>query len=36
MSTYNRAFIREKSKIAINEKWKKQIWVLVYIKYGKF
>ena len=26
----------EKNKVARNEKWKKQLWVFVYIKYGKF
>ena len=30
------AFIREKHKVSRNEKWKKQLWVFVYIKYGKF
>ena len=25
-----------KHKVARNEKWKKQFWVFVYIKYGKF
>ena len=29
-----RAFIRGKNKVAWNEKWKKQLWVFVYIKYG--
>ena len=29
-------FIRQKSKVAPNEKWKKQLWVFVYIKYGEF
>ena len=30
------AFIREKNKVAQNEKRKKQLWVFAYIKYGKF
>ena len=25
-----------KNKVARNEKWKKQLWVIVYITYGKF
>ena len=29
-------FIGEKNKVAGNEKWKKELWVFVYIKYGKF
>ena len=36
MSTLTRAFIRRKNKVAWNEKWKKQLWVFVYIKYDKF
>ena len=36
MSTKTRAFIRDENKLAWNEKWKKQLWVFVYIKYGKF
>ena len=36
MLTQTRAFIRENSKVARNEKWKKQHWVFVHIKYGKF
>ena len=30
------ALIREKNKLARNEKWKKQRWVFAYIKYRKF
>ena len=30
------AFIRGKNKVAQNEKWKKKLWVFVYIKYGKY
>ena len=32
----HRALIRGKSKVAWNEKWKKQILVFVYMNYGKF
>ena len=31
MSTLTRAFIREKNKVALNEKLKKQLWVFVYL-----
>ena len=31
-----RAFIREKYNVTRHEKWKKQLWVFVYMKYGKF
>ena len=30
------SFIREKNKVARNEKRKQQLWVFVHIKYGKF
>ena len=36
MLTKTRAFIRGKNKVAQNEKWKKLLWVFVFIKYGKF
>ena len=26
----------KKNKVAWNEKWRKQLWVFIYIKYGKF
>ena len=28
--------LRDENKVARNEKWKKQLWVFVYKKYGKF
>ena len=36
ISTWIRAFIRGKNKVAWNEKWKITMWFFVFQKYGKF
>ena len=36
MSAQTRAFIKEKNKVARNEKIKRTTWVFVFQKFGKF